>query len=133
VEIGDPDVATPLHRLEVPDMHRNGRVIKLSELKTPNLYSLPARESGYRPTIVCPDCRTHREVVRTLIHAHRAEDGVTRCSGSGTRIVFDVTADEWALMLRDATHATDRRRSNRVKIKPEPAVPVPVFRIAAAR
>jgi len=32
-----------------------------------------------------------------------------------------------------ATIATDRRRSNRVKIKPEPAPVAPLHRMAAAR
>ena len=113
-------------------MHRNGRVIKLSKL-APYLFSLPARESGIRPTIVCPDCETHRTIARTLIHPHRASDGMTRCTGSGTRIVFDITADDWSLKLRQAEHATETRRARRPMFKPEPALPVPLHRMLAVR
>ncbi len=120
-------------------MKRTGRTVKLSSL-FPNRYSLPPR--GWNPTIVCEDCNTHCQVRHGLVEIHRP--GGTRCAGSGVKVVFDVTADEWDLALRKAVRATEGplpacfiggevRRSNRVMLKPEPQTASPLHRLAAAR
>ena len=108
-------------------MNRSRPTVKLSSL-LPNQYSLPPR--GWNPTIVCQTCNTHCQVRHGLVEIHRPEG--SRCSGSSFKIVFDVTAEDWEQMLRQTTHATDRRRSKRVMIKPEPAPATPVHRIALA-
>ena len=113
-------------------MHRNGRTVELSSLK-PYEFSLPARDSGVRPTIVCRECKHHRVLSGNLVFPHRADDGKTRCPGSGTRVIFDVTTEEWEQALYFATIATDRRRSKRVMVKAEPAPVAPLHRMAAAR
>jgi hypothetical protein len=124
-------------------MHRNGRTIKLSDLE-PNRYTLPARDTKTRPTIVCPDCGRFRTIQRTAIFPHRADDGVTRCPGSGTRVIFDMTSGSWAAALRREAYLIEGptpscvisstvRRATRVKVKPEPAPVVPLHRMAAAR
>jgi hypothetical protein len=110
-------------------MRSNGRTVKLSSLKYPNLYSLPPK--GWNPTLVCEFCKTHCQIRHGLVEIHRPNGA--RCAGSGTKVIFDVTAEEWALMLRNATHATDRRHGNRVKIKPGPAPAMPLHRMAMAR
>lgn len=127
-------------------MSSTRRTVKLSSL-TPNRYSLPAdrgtqRHQRRNPTLVCQTCNTHCQVRHGLVEVHRPEG--LRCAGSGVKVVFDVTAEDWSLMLRGATLATEGpvpacvisstvRRSNRVMVKAEPAAPTPVFRIAAAR
>jgi hypothetical protein len=108
-------------------MNRNRATVKLSSL-LPNQYSLPPR--GWNPTIVCDLCNTHCQVRHALVEIHRP-NGI-RCAGSGVKIVFDVATEDWELMLRQASHATDLRRSKRVMIKPEPAPATPVHRIAVA-
>lgn len=120
-------------------MRSNGRSVKLSTL-LPNRYSLPPR--GWNPTIVCDTCGTHCQVRHGLVEIHRPEGA--RCSGSLTKVVFDVAAEDWALTLRGAAFATEGpvpacvisstvRRSNRVMVKAEPAPATPVCRIAVAR
>lgn len=116
-------------------MNRNGRTVKLSSLD-PNRYSLPSERNSKQhqrrnPTIVCDSCDTYCQVRHGLIEVHRP-DG-TRCSGSGTTVVFDVAPVQWEQAMYFATIATDRRRSNRVKIKPEPTPATPLHRIAVAR
>ncbi len=113
-------------------MHRNGRTIVLSK-QDPNRYTLPVRNTGTRPTIVCPDCERFRTIQHTLIFPHRADDGVTRCPGSGTRVVFDVAPIEWEQAMYFATITTDRRRSKRVMVKAEPAPVKPLHRTALDR
>ena len=126
-------------------MSRKHSTVKLSSLD-PNRYSLPTERGTHRhqrrnPTIVCKSCNTHCQVRHGLVEVHRP-DGV-RCGGSGTKIVFDVTPEDWALLLHGATLATEGpvpacvisstvRRSNRVMVKPEPAPATPLHRIAVA-
>lgn len=104
------------------------RTVKLSSL-LPNQYALPPR--GWHPTIVCDLCNTHCQVRHALVEIHRP--GGIRCPGSGIKVVFDVTAEDWELMLRQASHGTDLRRAKRTVIKPLLPVATPVHRIAAAR
>jgi hypothetical protein len=131
-------MSPPHHPLvsEVPDMRTNGQTVKLSTLK-PYEYSIPPARYFQSPTpwypfISCPACGEHRQVRRTFIEAHRAADGVKRCKGSGTKVIFDVTGEDWALALREDAAAVEYRRSNRVKLKPDPAPATPVHRIALA-
>lgn len=115
-------------------MSSTRRTVELSSL-TPNRYSLPAERGTQRhqrrnPTLVCQTCDTHCQVRHGLVEVHRP-DGI-RCSGSGVKVVFDVTVEDWSLMLRLASHATDLRRAKRVMVKAEPAPATPLHRIAVA-
>ncbi|MEY9997455.1 hypothetical protein ABIE67_009574 [Streptomyces sp. V4I8] len=84
-------------------MKNNGRApLKASDFK-PDLINL---RPGHR-SAVCPDCKTWRTVQNRMITAHRAEphsgqprhrrdeNHVSRCPGSGQRIWFDITPEQW--------------------------------------
>ena len=83
-----------------------------------------------RPALACPDCGSWRALRRGMLPAHRAADGVTRCGGSGQRVVIDVTPAEWRARLDAAVREAALRRSNRVHRGSRPPVAPPVFRIA---
>jgi hypothetical protein len=67
-----------------------------------------------------------------MLPAHRAADGVTRCGGSGQRVVIDTTPAEWQARLDAAVREAGLRRSSRVHRGSRPPVAPPVFRIARA-
>jgi len=99
-----------------------------SEL-TPNLLMLCP---GARPVLACPDCGTWRVPQRGMLPAHRAGDGVTRCAGSGQRVVIDLTPPEWRARLDVAAREAGLRRGSRVNRSARPPVPPPVFRVTRA-
>ncbi|RNG26253.1 hypothetical protein [Streptomyces botrytidirepellens] len=91
---------------------------------------------GEKRTVVCGDCGTWRVIEGRMVAAHRAEprsskprkrrqlpeDRVPRCLGSGQRIWFDITPDQWrARYERLSSHRQDQgmnpgsRRTTRVK------------------
>ena len=63
-------------------MRHNGRPVLVASELTPNLLML---YPGERPVLACPGCGTWRVLRRGMLPAHRAEDGVRRCPGSGQR------------------------------------------------
>jgi hypothetical protein len=104
----------------------NGRPALLASTLPPNVLNL---RPGERPSMVCPDCQGWRLLYRSMIAAHRADDGTTRCPGSGQRLTRDLTPEAWQARLRDALRDASRRRTARVHLQPAPPAPTPVFRI----
>ncbi|MFF0094639.1 hypothetical protein ACFYSF_32435 [Streptomyces canus] len=82
--------------------HNQRTPLKASEIR-PDLINLRCGERS----VVCPDCKTWRIVRDRMITAHRtephsgqprhrrAENRVPRCPGSGQRIWFDITPEQW--------------------------------------
>ncbi|MCX5079211.1 hypothetical protein OHA84_38370 (plasmid) [Streptomyces sp. NBC_00513] len=101
-------------------MKHNGRAPLRASSVRPNLINL---RDGEKRAIVCPDCTTWRPIRDRMVIAHRAEPhsgqprhrraepGRTpRCPGSGQRIWFDITPDQWHEALADAvTEAASRQ------------------------
>jgi hypothetical protein len=85
---------------------------------------------GCRPLVACPDCGTWWVPRRGMLPAHRAADGVTRCGGSGQRVVIDLTPVEWRARLDAAVREAGIRRGSRVHRGARPPSAPPVFRIA---
>lgn len=77
--------------------------------------TLPPDQVNLRPgelvTVSCPDCGRSRRVKRKTLWPHRAHDGVTRCPGSGQRVVFDMTPGEWLVRLEAARRSARRAPS----------------------
>ena len=111
-------------------MRHNGRPPLAASTLAPNLLMLPL---GSRPVLACPDCGTWRVPQRGMLPAHRAADGVTRCAGSGQRVVIDVTPAEWRTRLDAAVREAGLRRGSRVYRSGRPAAAPLVFRVARAR
>jgi hypothetical protein len=127
-------------------MKHNGRApLKASDFK-PDLINL---RPGHR-SAVCPDCKTWRTVQNRMITAHRAEphsgqprhrrdeNHVSRCPGSGQRIWFDITPEQWQtrydrLANRRQNQAMDAgaRHTTRVK-RMGSAVAPPVSKVTPA-
>ncbi|MGI5532496.1 hypothetical protein ACQEVX_35545 [Streptomyces syringium] len=86
-------------------MKNNGRQpLKVSEIR-PDLINL---RDGEKRAIVCADCGVWRAIRDRMVIAHRAvphsgqprhrrsgPDRAPRCPGSGQRIWFDLTSDQW--------------------------------------
>jgi hypothetical protein len=104
----------------------NQRPALLASTLPPNTLNL---RPGERPAMICPDCGCWRLLYRSMIAAHQAADGITRCPGSGQRLNRDITPQVWQAQLRDAVQNAGRRRPSRVHLQPAPPVPTPVFRI----
>jgi hypothetical protein len=104
----------------------NGRPPLLASKLTPNLLILSPY--GGRPVVACPDCGTWRVASRGMLPAHRAEDDVTRCPGSGQRVQIDLTYGVWRTRLAEATRETALRRGTRVQLSNRPPLP---FRVTA--
>ena len=68
--------------------------------------TLPPDRVNLRPgevlAVACPVCGRWRRVKRHMLWPHRAHDGVTRCPGSGQRVVVDLTPGEWLVRLEAA-------------------------------
>ncbi len=81
--------------------HNRRRPIRTSTM-APNQVSL-RKDSA--PVVRCPICGAWRLVERSMVRAHRASDGRTRCPGSGQRLIIDETPEELAgrLWLANAT------------------------------
>jgi hypothetical protein len=110
-------------------MRPNGRPVLAASELAPNLLMLVP---GARPVLACPDCGTWRVPRRSMLPAHRAADGVTRCSGSGQLVRIDLTPAEWQARLHAAVREAGLRHGSRVHRGARPPVPPPVFRIAHA-
>lgn len=64
---------------------------------------VPSRVSlhpGERPQVACPLCGRWRLLERGMLRPHRADDGHTRCPGSGQRITIDEKPEHWLARLR---------------------------------
>jgi hypothetical protein len=64
--------------------------------------------------------------------AHRAANGVTRCTGSGQRIRIDLTPAQHAARLVAAEHTAAYRRSAQIHRVAKPPVPVALCRMDRA-
>lgn len=51
--------------------------------------------SGERYQVACPWCDRWRLLLRGMLEPHRRGDGVSRCPGSGQRIVLDESEMQW--------------------------------------
>lgn len=109
-------------------MRDNGLPEILASGFTPNRVSLYA---GEPPMVACPDCDRWRLLKRGMLAPHRADDGVTRCPGSGQRIRIDLTPQEWQARLREAERDAGRRHGTRVIRSPQPPTPPAVGQLAA--
>jgi hypothetical protein len=114
-------------------MRHNRRPVLMASKLNPNQISL---HPGERPSATCPDCGRWRILRRGMLSAHRGDDGVTRCPGSGQRIAVDITPAQWMIQLEVAVrHARQLRAPYsrlRTRPKPQPPVPTPTFRMPAA-
>lgn len=76
------------------------------------LSELPPDQVNLRPgepvAVACPICGRWRRVKRHMLWPHRAHDGVTRCPGSGQRVLVDQTPGEWAFRLETARRSVRR-------------------------
>ncbi|HLI38679.1 MAG TPA: hypothetical protein VKV80_15260 [Streptosporangiaceae bacterium] len=113
-------------------MKPNGRPVLLASTLPPNLLMLSPDPAG-RPVVACPDCGTWRIPRRHMIPAHRADDGTTRCPGSGQRVVVDLSFAQWQAALRAAVREAGLRHGSRVRRGARPPIAPPVFRLAASR
>jgi hypothetical protein len=114
-------------------MRHNRQPVLLASSLNPNRLSLHA---GERPSAACPDCGRWRILRRGMLGPHRADDGVSRCPGSGQRIVLDVTSAQWMVHLRlasrDAASVRAPYSGLRTRPKPQPPIATPPFRMPAA-
>jgi len=107
-------------------VRHNGRPAVAASTLTPNLLML---SPSSRPVLACPDCGTWRVPRRGMLPAHRAADGVTRCAGSGQRVVIDLAPAQWRALLEAAVREAGLRRGSPVHHGSRPPAPPPVFRI----
>jgi hypothetical protein len=107
-------------------MRPNGRPVLMASTLAPNLLML----FPVRPVLACPDCGTWRVPRRGMLPAHRAADGVTRCVGSGQRVLVDLSPAEWRARLDAAAREAGQRRGSRVHGGGRRSVAPPVYRIA---
>jgi len=66
---------------------------------------------GEPAPMACPICGRWRRIKRHMLWPHRAHDGVTRCPGSGQRVVIDLAPGEWLARL-DAARRSVRRATS---------------------
>lgn len=109
--------------------HNNRPKILASALPAHRLSLHPGEPRQY----VCGDCGRWTLLRRGIALTHRAADDVTRCPGSGQRITCDLSPDQWAVRLAEATRNAALRRGGRVRPKTAPPPPPAVHRIATSR
>ncbi|MBO3744880.1 hypothetical protein J5X84_02290 [Streptosporangiaceae bacterium NEAU-GS5] len=114
---------------EENNVRHNGKPPVLASSISPNLLNL---RPGEHPAAACPDCGAWRTLRRGMLWPHRTDDGITRCPGSGQRIVIDLTAAHWLTTLDIACRDAATRRTIRPHAKPEPPVLMPVYRLTTA-
>ncbi|MEV5568710.1 hypothetical protein AB0L06_01560 [Spirillospora sp. NPDC052269] len=108
---------------------------------------------GERTMIVCPDCGAWVSLRRHMVLPHRISrytdeeihafaTGLRpaprsrreeRCPGSAQRVVVDLTHETWRELLTEADRDASTRRTARTAVKPTPATPPSLIRMAAAR
>ncbi len=89
-------------------MRHNGRpAVAISSLPPGEVSLVP----GELMMVACPICGKWRRVARRMLSPHRAHDGVTRCPGSGQRLLVDLSPGEWAARLDAARREARRARS----------------------
>jgi hypothetical protein len=89
-------------------MRHNGRsAVAISTLPPGEVSLFP----GEPVMVACPICGKWRRVARRMLWPHRAHDGITRCPGSGQRLVLDLSPGEWAVRLEAARREARRARS----------------------
>jgi hypothetical protein len=76
------------------------------------LSELPPDRVNLRPgetlAVACPVCGRWRRVKRHMLWPHRANDGVTRCPGSGQKVLVDLTPGQWLASLEAARRSVRR-------------------------
>ena len=92
---------------------------------------------GERPSVRCPDCMTWHPLHRRMIKTHRLDStlrgGATPpCPGSGLRIDYDISVEEWGQRLMEGNTEASACRSARQHYKPLPG-PAPAVAQMAAR
>jgi hypothetical protein len=94
--------------MEWLSMRTNGLPAILVSHMPPNRVNLHPAEV---PAVACPFCLRWRRVKRHMLWPHRAHDGVSRCPGSGQRVVVDLTPGEWLARLEAARRSMRRAAS----------------------
>ncbi|WP_327071885.1 hypothetical protein [Kitasatospora sp. NBC_01302] len=125
-------------------MRHNGRpVLKASKIRPSDI----TLYLGEPVTVVCGDCRTWRQLTRSMIPAHRSTDlgrslrddegnlikRDTRCPGSGQRIEVDLKPAQWAARIEDGLTEVASRRPTKVLRKVKAPQPAAVLQIAQPR
>lgn len=80
----------------------------LASTLTPSMLSLYPQQ---RPIVACPDCSRWRTLHRGMLAPHRADDGVSRCPGSGWRVRIDLTPGEWLARMEAGRRSVRRTAS----------------------
>lgn len=111
-------------------MKHNDRPPLAASTLRPNLLML---FRGSLPVVICPDCGTWRVLRRGMISAHRTDDEISRCPGSGQRLIIDLTYLDWQARLDAAVREAGQRRHNRARCIADPPTVQPVFRLADNR
>ena len=86
-------------------MRHNGRPAVAVSMLPPNRVSL---RPGEPVAVACPICGRWRRVKRQMLWPHRADDGLTRCPGSGQRVRVDLVPGEWLARLESARRSARR-------------------------
>jgi hypothetical protein len=89
-------------------VRHNGRPVLLASLLAPSMLSLYPQE---RPLVACPECGRWRVLHRGMLAPHRADDGVSRCPGSGWRVRIDLSSGEWLARLEAGRRSVRRTAS----------------------
>lgn len=101
-----------------------------------NLSALPAGRYEVRPgeraQVACLCCPAWRVLRRGMVPAHRAADGLSRCPGSGQRIISDVSPAAHQALVQAAGRQADLFHGSRTHRTPAPAAPTPVCRMGSA-
>lgn len=77
-------------------MRQNGRPPLRTSKMLSNRVSL---HRGERAQVACPVCLRWRVLERGMLRPHRADDGRSRCPGSGQRVVVDESPEVWLRRL----------------------------------
>lgn len=99
---------------------------------------LPPHKVSVRPgeprMIACPGCDRWLSPSNGGLRRHMVDvDSTVVCPESGRRVWFDLAPVVHAALLKVAVLDAGLRRSVQVRRKPSLEVPLPVFRMAAAR
>jgi len=98
-------------------MRHNGRpAVAISTLPPGKVSLMP----GEPVMLACLICGKWRRVARRMLWPHRAADAVTRCPGSGQRLVLDLSPGDWAIRLeaarREGRRAVSLNRAVRAEL-----------------
>ncbi|MGH3377656.1 MAG: hypothetical protein ACRDS0_03840 [Pseudonocardiaceae bacterium] len=107
--------------------HNNRPKILASALPAHQLSLHPGESRSY----VCGDCGRWTLLHRGVALTHRTADGMTRCPGSGQRIVCDITPVLWAARVAAEQRDAGLRRAGHVHRTAKPPAPPAVHQLAA--